>query len=92
MYLLILLSGSIGSTLIYFVSRGKKEIQTLALILWGATIMFIVDKAYAYFIDGESFIELSFDSILLGFTLLTTGFTLWLIYIAIHRLLKKTSK
>lgn len=90
MYLIILLSGSIVSTIASLLSRNKKDLGVLALILWGATIMFVVDKTYAYIEDHEPFIDNSIDSLMLGFTLLATGLIIWSFYIATRRLRRKT--
>jgi hypothetical protein len=65
-------------TALYF-SRGcPQSLAKLALISWGATIMFIVDIAFAL-LEGEEPIEISVDAILLSFTLVVATIALWLI-------------
>lgn len=79
MYLLILLSGSIVSSIASLRRKDRKDLQSLAFIFWGATVIFIIDKTYAHIMDNEPFIDTSPSALMLGFTLLTTGLILWLL-------------
>jgi len=83
MWLLILLAASIASTVTHFSKRGSSRI--LILILWGATLMVLVDKLYSYAKSG-SFIEVSEESAYLGLAMLVLALALWALAVSLRRL------
>jgi hypothetical protein len=80
-----MLAFSTLATALYFFRKRSQSLAKLALISWGATIMFIVDSAFAL-LEGEEPIEISVDAMLLSFTLVVATIALWLIslFIAKH--------
>ncbi len=83
MWLLILLAASIASTVTYFSKRDSSRV--LILILWGATLMVLVDKLYSYAESG-SFIEVSEESAYLGLAMLVLALALWALTVSLRRL------
>ena len=81
MWPLVLLAFSIAATLAYFARGRSGGLAKLALISWGATIMFAVDAAFAW-LEGEEPIEVSVDAALLSATLIAVTTALWLVSLA----------
>ena len=67
------------------------KIGTLALMFWGASLMWLVDCAFAAF-GGEGFFDLSLDDALLGLLIIACGIILWAFLLAFSRLKKATNK
>jgi Zn-dependent protease with chaperone function len=87
MWVLALLAFSIITTILYTAWRRVGEryrIDKLALISWGATIMFTVDTVYAY-LEGEEPIEFSIDAALLSATLIGVAIFIWLVALLYSR-------
>ena len=61
------------------------KIGTLALMFWGASLMWLVDCAFAAF-GGEGFFDLSLDDAKLGFIIIACGVILWVFLFAFSRL------
>ncbi|MEM2168549.1 MAG: hypothetical protein QXX99_00280 [Candidatus Bathyarchaeia archaeon] len=79
MWLIILaLAATIVTPIWYSKAEDDKYmIKTLCLILWGATIMTLIDHVMGYFMEGGSFLELTPEAAALGFTMLTAAFIFW---------------
>ncbi|WP_448577255.1 hypothetical protein [Thermosphaera sp.] len=79
MYMLILGLTAVFSTVLWYKNLEKDDLlyKNLALISWGATLMFLIDKAYASIVEGEGFISVSPESIALGILLLFVVLTIW---------------
>ena len=64
-------------------ARGRELcLNYLVVVLWGATVMSFVDHLYSY-LRGEGFMEVSLDSLVLGFSLLLVALTVWLVVLLI---------
>jgi len=83
MWLLVLLAASVASTVTYFSRRDDSKV--LILILWGATLMVLVDKLYGYAESG-SFIEVSEGEAYLGLAALALALFLWVLAVSLRRL------
>ncbi|MGB9827762.1 MAG: hypothetical protein ACPLSM_04520 [Thermosphaera sp.] len=79
MYMIILGLTAVFSTVLWYKNLEKDDLlfKNLALISWAATLMFIVDKAYALVVEGEEFISTSPESVALGLLLLFIVLTIW---------------
>jgi len=84
-YLVVLALASIVATIMWRAYKDRYRLDTLALILWAATIMFTVDKAYAYMVEGEEFLSLDSESLLLGVVLVASAMVLWAFTIVFSR-------
>lgn len=79
MWLIILAFAAVIATLICY-SKAKEDkymFKLLCLILWGATIMILVDRVIGYLMNGREFFELTLDATALGFTMLTAALIIW---------------
>jgi hypothetical protein len=81
---LVMLAFSTLATALYFSRECSQSLAKLALISWGATIMFIVDAVFALLEGGEP-IEVSVNAMLLSFTLVVATIALWLISLFITK-------
>ena len=64
------------------------KVGTLALMFWGASLMWLVDSMFAVF-NGEAFFDISFDDTKLGALIIICGVAMWLIILAISRSKRK---
>lgn len=80
MWLIVLLFFSLVVTLLHYVSVkfGPSSLAKLALISWGATIMFAVDAVFTY-LEGEEPIEISWNSLELSGVLVLVVLVIWLL-------------
>lgn len=79
MWLLILAFSAAVVTPIWY-SRAEDDrymLKFLCLILWGATVMALVDRVIGYLMWGGEFLELSPEAAALGFTVLTAALIMW---------------
>lgn len=81
-----------GVTLANFVLPKKYKLDFLALMLWGAVIMILVDHILGY--EGGSFIEKTTDgmitnSTVLGIAMLVPVFAIWGISLLISNLRRR---
>ena len=67
------------------------KIGTLALVFWGASLMWLVDCVFAAF-SGEGFFDLSLDDTKLGFIIIACGVAMWLVILGLSRSTKVLSK
>jgi len=88
------------ATLAYFVlekqrKAGKKyKVHYLALMLWGATLMILVDHVIGYMEEGGDFIEIETDGLvpnatLLGFLMLIPVLAVWVGSLGVEKLRKE---
>jgi len=84
-YLVVLALASIVATIMWRTYKGRYRLDKLALILWAATIMFTVDKAYAHIVEGEEFLSLDSESLLLGIVLVASAMVLWVLAIVFSK-------
>jgi len=86
MWLLILLFFSLITTLLYFTVKklGLSSLAKLALISWGATIMFTIDAVFAY-LEGEEPVEISWNALKLSAVLILVVIAIWLLSLVFSR-------
>ena len=97
MWLITTLISALIATLLWYLLKKKYKLGFLSLMLWGATIMILVDHLLGY--EGGQFLELETDGlvrsgVLLGILMLIPVFIIWLIALFIPKLknhFKKTS-
>ena len=85
-------------TLVRKSSRQLHEVWRLALMYWGAVLMWLVDGMYRL-LDGEAFIEIAdaavmFDDAMLGLLVAIIGLAAWTVYLVIKgpkHVLRKTT-
>lgn len=82
MWLITTFIFAIVATLLWYVLKKKYKLGFLSLMLWGTTIMILVDCLLGY--EGGQFIELETNGlirngILLGILMLIPVFIIWLI-------------
>lgn len=82
MWLITTFIFAIMATLLWYVLKKKYKLGFLSLMLWGATIMILVDCLLGY--EGGQFIKLETNGligngILLGILMLAPVFIIWLI-------------
>jgi len=68
------------ATAIWYIYDDRREtysLGVLALILWGTSIMVLVDHVMGYLAEGGEFIEATPDAALLSATLLLTALIVW---------------
>lgn len=85
MWLLVLGYAAVVATVAWYVGRARGRelcLNYLVVVLWGATVMSFVDHLYSY-LRGEGFMEVSLDSLVLGFSLLLVALTVWLVVLLI---------
>ncbi|MEM3956424.1 MAG: hypothetical protein QW424_06745 [Candidatus Bathyarchaeia archaeon] len=79
MWLIILALAAAIITPIWY-SRAEDDkymLRVLCLILWGATIMVLVDHIMGFFMEGGDFLELTPEAVALGFAMLATALIIW---------------
>ncbi|MFZ2975884.1 MAG: hypothetical protein WA055_04655 [Candidatus Moraniibacteriota bacterium] len=89
MWLITTLLSAIVATLLGYFLKKKYKLGFLSLMLWGATIMILVDHLLGY--EGGQFLETKTDGlvqngILLGILMLIPVFAIWFIAILIPKL------
>ncbi len=77
--MLTCLAAVVTSILWYFKdAKNSYKLGTLALMYWGASLMWLVDCVFAL-MDGEAFLDLSFDDTLLGGLIVLCGVVAWFV-------------
>jgi hypothetical protein len=81
MWLITTLVAAIGSTILWYFLPRIYKLDLLSLMLWGASLMILVDHILGY--SGGSFLELETegpitDSIVLGIVMLIPIFIIWM--------------
>jgi len=88
MWLITTLIAAIGATAAWYFIKKDYRLDLLSLMLWGTSIMIIVDHIIGY--EGGSFIELETEGLitnatLLGIVMLIPVFILWEIILIITK-------
>ena len=79
MWLIIIAYAAVITTIIWY-SRAENDkymLKLLALMLWGATIMVLVDHIAGYLMEGGEFLELTPEATILGFVMVLGAIVLW---------------
>lgn len=79
MWLLILAYAAAIVTLLWYsmADNDKYMLRLLCLLLWGATIMALIDRVMSYLTESVKFLELTPEAALLGFTMLLAALIVW---------------
>jgi len=88
MWFITTLLAAIGATILWYVAPKIYKLDLLSLMLWGASLMILVDHILGY--DGGSFVEMETEglinnSILLGIVMLIPVFLIWIAIIIIKK-------
>ncbi|MGQ9706402.1 MAG: hypothetical protein ACUVWP_05285 [bacterium] len=88
MWLITTLICAVITTILWFLLKKRYKLGLLCLMLWGATIMILVDHLLGY--SGGAFIEAQTDGLirngtLLGIIMLIPVFFTWIIVLSISR-------
>jgi hypothetical protein len=80
MWLITSLIAAVAVTAMWFITPKKYQLSLLALMLWGLSIMVLVDHIMGY--EGGAFIEMETDGlipsgIVLGIVMLIPIFVIW---------------
>jgi len=86
MWLIVLLFSAAISTALWYskAEDDKYMLKFLSLILWGASIMVLVDHIVGYLTEGGEFIEMTAEATVLGFIMLLTAIIIWEIALLIR--------
>lgn len=75
--ILTIFAAALCSGLWYRFDRSNvRKIGTLALMFWGASLMWLVDSVFAVF-GGEPFFDISMEDAVLGFIIIFAGVIFW---------------
>ena len=87
MTLLITTFAAIISTIIWYNSSNTMRTGTLALMYWGASLMWLVDAIVEYFEIGAEYFTPSAEDMIndsyLGFSVVALGLIIWTIIVLI---------
>jgi len=88
MWLITTLTASIISSILWFITRKRYRLDILSLMLWGSTIMILVDHILGY--DGEAFVTMETEglinsSITLGVLMIIPVLLIWLVILFIDK-------
>lgn len=92
MWLITTFITALITTLLWFLLKKKYKLEFLSLMLWGATIMILVDHILGYkggkFIETETYGMIN-SGILLGIVMLVPVFLIWFVVLSVSRLQQK---
>lgn len=77
---LIILALSAATTTALWYSKAENDtcmLKFLSLLLWGATIMVLVDHTMGYLMEGGEYLELTTEATVLGIVLLIAAIVVW---------------
>jgi len=79
MWLLMTALAAIIATAIWYIRApgDKYKLGLLSLILWGATLMWLVDHVMAYVMEGGEFLEINLEATLLGLSVIILALLVW---------------
>ncbi len=88
MWLITTLVAALMATLMWYLLKKRYKLGLLSLMLWGATIMILVDHLSSY--EGGQFLETETDGLVqngtfLGILMLIPVFIIWLIALLIPK-------
>ena len=94
MWLIISFIAAIAVTALWIFSQKKYQLHFLALMLWGLSLMILVDHIMGY--DGGSFLQMETDGLIsngvvLGIAMLLPIFLLWEISLIYSKMKGKIS-
>lgn len=81
MWLILTAAAAIAATIasrVVGAPGDRYHLGFLALMYWGATVMWLVDHVIAYVEEGGPFFDLSLHATLIGLSVLILGLLLWL--------------
>ncbi|MEA4853752.1 MAG: hypothetical protein VB082_05725 [Christensenella sp.] len=80
MCLIITAFAAVATTIIWYFSaqRREKKLGLLALMYWGASLMWLVDGFFSV-AEGGSFLDLSANDALLGLVVVLCGVAAWVV-------------
>jgi len=86
MWLITTLVAAIGVTAVWFIAPKKYKLGFLSIMLWGASIMILIDHILGY--EVGDFIEMTTEGVItngsiLGIAMLIPIFVIWEIYVII---------
>jgi hypothetical protein len=89
MWLITTLIAAIAVTMAWFVFPKKYKLNFLALMLWGLSVMIMVDHVLGY--EGGSFLDMETDGLIqngtvLGIAMLIPVFIVWEAYLAVLKI------
>lgn len=95
MWLLTTLIAALIATLLQFLVPKKYKLGLLSLMLWGATIMIVIDHVLGY--EGGQFLEVETNGMitsgtLLGIVMLVPIICIWLVALIISKLHLKAAQ
>ena len=79
MWLIITALAAIVATAVWYIKApgDKYKLGLLSLMLWGATLMWLVDHVMAYLTEGGEFFEVNLDATMLGVTVIIVALLVW---------------
>jgi len=79
MWLIMTALAAIIATAIWYIRApgDKYKLGLLSLILWGATLMWLVDHVMAYVMEGGEFLEINLEATLLGLSVIILALLVW---------------
>lgn len=79
MWLIILaFAAAIVTSLWYSMADNDRYmLRLLCLLLWGATIMVLIDRVMGYLMEGGEFLEMTPEAVALGFMMLLAALIIW---------------
>jgi uncharacterized membrane protein len=79
MWLVILAFAATIATALWYshAENDKYLLKFLSLILWGTTIMVMVDHTIPFVTEGGEFLEMTPEAVVLGFVMLVTALAVW---------------
>jgi hypothetical protein len=88
MWLITTIIAAVCTTILWYVAPRIYKLDLLSLMLWGASLMILVDHILNY--DGGSFVEMETggfinNSILLGIVMLIPVFSIWIVILLIKK-------
>lgn len=79
MWLVVLALAATIATAIWYskAEDDKYMLSFLSLLLWGATILVLVDHVAGFLMEGGEFLEMTVDAAVLGVVLVIAALTVW---------------
>jgi hypothetical protein len=86
MCLILTACAAVAATLMWRMKKDSSlKLHVLALIYWGAALMWSVDGFFALS-EGKPFVEISLSDTLLGILVVIGGLAAWAIYVMLRQL------
>lgn len=85
MCLIITAVAALAASILWYFRSGGKKWGTLALMYWGAALMWTVDGIFSV-LEGGGFFDLSAGDALLGLVVVLCGLAAWLVLLLWNRL------